>query len=165
MSQSGINDNSGFFSGRNSGIFMDIPSKREDSFSLKLTFIITVILFGLEIIITFHKHHFYNSLIFISIFSIILLGYFDKYYMRFVLFNIAFSVLLDFVWIIGQASPYWNPFPPTHHSTIQTPFLRFLYFFVIVLMLAKILLFILFFRYRNNEDSVRKSITVLGNTF
>ena len=117
MSQSGINDNSGFFSGRNSGIFMDIPSKREDSFSLKLTFIITVILFGLEIIITFHKHHFYNSLIFISIFSIILLGYFDKHYMRFVLFNIAFSVLLDFVWIIGQASVFYHSFSP-----IGTPF-------------------------------------------
>ena len=125
MSQSGINDNSGFFSGRNSGIFMDIPSKREDSFSLKLTFIITVILFGLEIIITFHKHHFYNSLIFISIFSIILLGYFDKHYMRFVLFNIAFSVLLDFVWIIGQASVFHHSFSPIgtpFHQHITLPF-------------------------------------------
>lgn len=34
--------------------------------------------------------------------------------------------------------PYWNPNPPTHHSTIQTPFLRFMYFFVIILMISKV---------------------------
>lgn len=39
---------------------------------------------------------------------------------------------------IGIMQPFWNPNPPTHHSTIQTPFLRFMYIFVIILMIAKV---------------------------
>lgn len=103
--QSGL-DNSGMFSGRSSGIFADVPSKRESSGSLKWTFIITVILFALELIICFHKHHFYNSLVYISIFAIVILGYFDKYYMKFILFNLILSVAFDFIWIIAQASVF-----------------------------------------------------------
>lgn len=101
--QSGL-ENSGFFSARSSGIFADVPSKRETSGSLKWTFIITIILFVLELIICFHKHHFYNTLVYISIFSIVLLGYFDKYYMKFVLLNLIISVGFDFIWLIAQAS-------------------------------------------------------------
>ena len=103
QNQSGL-EASGMFSGRSSGIFADVPSKRENSGSLKWTFIITIILFILELIITFHKHHFYNLLIYIGIFSIVLLGYFDRYYMKFILFNIILSIVFDLLWIITQAS-------------------------------------------------------------
>jgi hypothetical protein len=113
--QSGL-ENSGFFSARSSGIFADVPSKRESSGSLKWTFIITIILFVLELIICFHKHHFYNTLVYVSIFSIVLLGYFDKYYMKFVLLNLIISIGFDFIWIIAQASVYFSLFS---HSGIQ----------------------------------------------
>jgi len=52
----------------------------------------------------FHKNHFFNALVYISIFAIVILGYFDKYYMRFVLFNLVLSIGFDFLWIILQAS-------------------------------------------------------------
>lgn len=52
----------------------------------------------------FHKDHFYNALVYISILAIIAMGYFDKYYMKFVLINLVVSVVFDFLWIILQAS-------------------------------------------------------------
>jgi hypothetical protein len=58
----------------------------------------------MELIICFHKHHFYSTLVYISIFAIVLLGYFDKYYIKFILINLIISAVLDFVWIIAQAS-------------------------------------------------------------
>lgn len=101
--QSGL-EASGFFSGRSSGIFADIPSKRENSGSLKFTFILTVFLFLMEMIITFHKHHFYTILVYICIFAIVVMGYFDSYYIKFLLVNLVLSVGFDFVWILAQAS-------------------------------------------------------------
>jgi hypothetical protein len=92
------------FSGRASGIFADVPSARENSISLKLTFLLTVILFVFELILMFHKDHFYNALVYISIFAIVLLGYFDKYYIKFILVNVALSVVFDLLWVICQAS-------------------------------------------------------------
>lgn len=86
----------------------------------------------------FHKDHFYNSLVYLAIFAILILGYFDKYYIKFLLANLLISIILDFLWVLLQATPFWNPNPPTHHSTIQTPFLRFMYLFVIFLMIAKV---------------------------
>lgn len=103
QSQNGL-ENSGFFSGRSSGIFADVPSKRESSTSLKITFIITVFLFLMEMIITFHKHHFYSNLVYICIFSIVVMGYFDKYYIKFILINLIVSVGFDFIWVLTQAS-------------------------------------------------------------
>lgn len=38
------------------------------------------------------------------IFSIVMLGYFDKYYMKFILANLIISIGLDFLWLIVQAS-------------------------------------------------------------
>lgn len=122
--QSGL-ENSGMFSGRSSGIFADVPSKRESSGSLKWTFIITIILFALELIICFHKHHFYNSLVYIAIFAIVILGYFDKYYMKFILFNLILSIVFDLIWIIAQASvPFhlFSPFGIPNHPPITPPF-------------------------------------------
>jgi hypothetical protein len=81
-----------------------VPSARENSTTLKLTFLITVILFVLELILMFHKDHFYNALVYISIFAIVLLGYFDKYYIKFVMVNIIVSIVFDFLWILLQAT-------------------------------------------------------------
>ena len=55
-------------------------------------------------IITFHKHHFYNILVYICIFAIVVMGYFDKYYMKFLLANLVLSIGFDFIWILAQAS-------------------------------------------------------------
>ncbi len=95
-----------------------MPSARENSTSLKLTFVITVALFILELIIMFHKNHFYNALVYISIFAIVLLGYFDKYYMKFILVNLALSIVFDFLWVILQASVTPAPRSPTGTPTL-----------------------------------------------
>jgi hypothetical protein len=71
---------------------------------LKLTFLLAVILFVFELILMFHKNHFYNALVYVAIFSIVLLGYFDKYYIKFILVNLLVSIVLDFLWVILQAS-------------------------------------------------------------
>jgi len=118
QNQSGL-EASGFFSGRSSGIFADVPSKRESSGSLKFTFILTVILFLLEMIITFHKHHFYSILVYICIFSIVVMGYFDKYYMKFILANLVLSVVFDFIWILAQASVRSMLFSPIGIPILQ----------------------------------------------
>ena len=112
-------DGSGLFSGRASGIFADVPSARENSTSLKLTFLLSVILFVFELILMFHKNHFYNALVYVAIFAIVLMGYFDKLYMKFVLVNLGVSILLDFLWVILQASVSFVLFSP-----IGTPILR-----------------------------------------
>ena len=111
-------DGSGLFSGRASGIFADVPSARENSTSLKLTFLLAVILFVFELILMFHKNHFYNALVYVAIFSIVLLGYFDKYYIKFILVNLLVSIILDFLWVILQASVIFML-----HSLIGTPIL------------------------------------------
>lgn len=102
--QNAAGDESGIFSARSSGIFATVPSKRENSSSLKITFIITIFLFLMELIIAFNKTSFFNILVYIAIFSIVLMGYFDKYYMRFIIFCLILSIVLDFIWIIVLAS-------------------------------------------------------------
>jgi hypothetical protein len=97
-------DGSGLFSGRASGIFADVPSARENSVSLKLTFLLVVIMFMLELILMFHKDHFYNALVYVSIFAIVLLGYFDKYYIKWVMGNLVVSIVFDLLWVFLQSS-------------------------------------------------------------
>lgn len=97
-------EGSGLFSGRASGIFADVPSARENSVSLKLTFLLVVIMFVIELILMFHKDHFYNALVYVSIFAIVLLGYFDKYYIKWVMGNIVVSIVFDLLWVFLQSS-------------------------------------------------------------
>ena len=67
-------------------------------------------MFFIELIITFNKTSFFNLLVYIAIFAIVLMGYFDKYYMRFILACLALSIVLDLVWIIVLATvPFTLP--------------------------------------------------------
>ena len=69
-------------------------------------------MFFIELIITFNKTSFFNLLVYIAIFAIVLMGYFDKYYMRFILACLALSIVLDLVWIIVLATvPFTLPSP------------------------------------------------------
>ena len=105
QNQSGAaGDESGFFSARSSGIFATVPSKRENSSSLKITFILTIFLTLMELIICFNKTSFFNLMVYIAIFAIVIMGYFDKYYMRFIIFSLILSIVLDLTWIIVLAS-------------------------------------------------------------
>lgn len=90
-------------SGNASGIFADVPSTREESTSLKLVLGATIILFFLELIMMYHRHHFHNALVYIAVLSIFFLNYFDKYYMRFCLAALGVAFLLDFIWVIVHA--------------------------------------------------------------
>jgi len=60
----------------------------------------------MELIVAFNLNSFFNLLVYIAIFSIVLMGYFDKYYMRFIIFILALSIVLDLIWIIVLASVF-----------------------------------------------------------
>ena len=51
----------------------------------------------------FHKHHFFTIICTLLVFSAFILNYFDKSYVKFVLISLAYSALLDLVWIFVLA--------------------------------------------------------------
>jgi hypothetical protein len=85
---------------RTSQIFTMAPSSREESWSLKIVFLITGVLIGLELFIMFHKNHFFNLLGYTMIMLIFAQNFFDKLYMRLTIVWIAVSIILDFLWLI-----------------------------------------------------------------
>lgn len=89
-------------SGNSTLIFARDPSDKQggSSTDLKVAFLLTIILTCVEIIVMFHKHHFYSLLAFLSVFAIFFLGYFDQHYMRFVKINLFISIILDIVWLV-----------------------------------------------------------------
>lgn len=60
---------------------------------------------------------------------------------------------------------WWNPYAETQHSTVQTGYLRFSYFLVICTMLAKGLIVVLTLRYFNNDETIKKSVTLYSLSF
>lgn len=87
-----------------SGFFADEPSNREESSSLRWTLIITLVIFLIEVILMFHRDHFLNILVYISILAIFFLNYFDQLYIRFCLVCLMVAIILDFIWAIVQSS-------------------------------------------------------------
>lgn len=128
-----------------------------------IAFIIACILTFIEIILMFHKHHFYSLLAYLSFFAIFLLGYFDLYYMRFVKVNLLISVVLDFVWLIVNFGEYWSPRAETQHSSLQWGFLKFILFFLLGLMFFKVVIAAILFKYRNNPHNMRRTVSICGN--
>ena len=85
-------------------IFSKTQNKgRGKSVDLRFVFIITIITLLLEMVLMFHKHHFFNILVYLSIFAIFFLNYFDHYYIKYVLFTLLISSLFDIVWLIINA--------------------------------------------------------------
>jgi hypothetical protein len=120
----------------------------------------------------FHKNHFFNLIGYTLIMLIFVQNFFDKLYMRITIIWITLSILLDFLWLIVHAEVnfylsknWWNPYAETQHSTIQTGYLRVSYFLVICTMLAKILIVILTIRYFNNDETIKKSVTLFTLSF
>ncbi len=102
---------------RTSQIFATSPSEREESWSLKIVLVLTIILFGVEMFIIFHKNHFFNLMVYTLIFLIFAQNYFDKLYMRITILSVVMSILLDFVWLIVHSEVisyfiqnWWNPY-------------------------------------------------------
>ena len=93
---------------RTSQIFATVPSSREESWSLKIVFLITAVLLGVELFIMFHKNHFFNLMGYTMIMLIFVQNFFDKLYMRITIGWIAFSILLDFLWLIVHAEVNFN---------------------------------------------------------
>ena len=58
---------------------------------------------GLEMIMMFHKQHFYTLLTLCSVLCIFFLNYFDSTYIRLVIFNLILSSMFDMVWEISKA--------------------------------------------------------------
>lgn len=88
---------------RTSQIFAMAPSATEESWSLKIVFLITAILLGLELFIMFHKNHFFNLIGYTLIMLIFVQNFFDKLYMRITIIWVTLSILLDFLWLIVHA--------------------------------------------------------------
>ncbi len=112
---------------RTSQIFTMAPSSREESWSLKIVFLITTILLGIELFIMFHKNHFFNLMAYTLIMLIFAQNFFDKLYMRITIIWVAVSIILDFMWLIVHSEVFFefnselveslcrNPaFNPTH---------------------------------------------------
>ena len=66
---------------------------------MKVTFLVTVLLFFAELVVSFNQYFFFNHVVYISIFAIVILGYYDKYYMRFIIFELILTAVLDAVWL------------------------------------------------------------------
>ena len=73
---------------------------------LKVVYILNWILLCIELILMFHKHHFYSLLAFLAVLAIFVLNYFDNKYMKFVLANLGISCLLDLVWMFVLANVF-----------------------------------------------------------
>ncbi len=102
---------------RTSQIFTMSPSSREESWSLKIVFVITAVLIGVELFIMFHKNHFFNLLGYTMIMLIFAQNFFDKTYMRITIVWVAVSIVLDFLWLIVHSEVilliiqnWWNPY-------------------------------------------------------
>ena len=91
-----------------SGIFDLSPSAAETSWTLKFALILLFLLIALELLLMFHKHHFYNLLVYGIILSVFFLNYFDPTYIKFLLANVVLSIVLDIVWLIGLAAVYFS---------------------------------------------------------
>ena len=86
-------------------IFSKEPNQSGSSGTdLKVAFLLTILLFCVELVLMFHKHHFFSLLAFLSVFAIFFLNYFDQTYMRFVLINLGVSIILDIVWMAVLAN-------------------------------------------------------------
>lgn len=60
-------------------------------------------MFVLELILMYHRHHFYDLVVYLAVLGIFMLNYFDMYYIRFCLGMLALGMLLDLVWVILNA--------------------------------------------------------------
>lgn len=56
----------------------------------------------IELFLMFHKHHFFNLMVYFLVFAMFFLGYFDRTYMRVTLGAILLSSVLDLIWIIVE---------------------------------------------------------------
>lgn len=76
---------------------------REESTDLKFLFIFSLILLLIELLLMFHKHHFFTLLSVLSVFAMFFLNYFDRTYVKFVLASLILAFVLNFVWLIPLA--------------------------------------------------------------
>lgn len=86
---------------RNNYIFATEPNL--ETSGLKIVLWIAMISLGLEIIMMFHKNHFYTLLTLCSVLSIFFLNYFDSTFIKIVIANLLLSSVLDMIWEITNA--------------------------------------------------------------
>lgn len=84
---------------RTTPIFGSVPVEREESLSLKIVLVSTLVMMGIEVFVMFHKNHFFNLIVCVLILLIYVQNYFDKLYMRVTLIAIALGIVLDFMWL------------------------------------------------------------------
>ena len=83
-----------------SAIFTKAPGKSGGKATdLKFVLILSLICLLVELIIMFHKHHFFSLLAVLAVLAIFFLNYFDKHYIRFALVVLAVASLFDLVWV------------------------------------------------------------------
>lgn len=124
-----------------------------------------MMLLGLEVIMMFHKEHFYTLLCLCMVLSIFLLNYFDAKFIRFVMGNLLFSTFLDLIWEISNAKRYWNrtgdDFICFQHSNI----LRFSTMFILLVAVGKLMMAGILIKYRNNPTDYSVNLEFLELRF
>ena len=79
-----------------------------------ITFFILSIAFVFELLMMFVKSPFMGSLVYIMVFAIYLLNYFDGTYIKACFFSLLGTIFLDIIWLIALAPVLFNLFS---HST------------------------------------------------
>ena len=96
------------------GIFTYDANEREDSSAdLKVAFVAAVIVLVWELVMMFHRHHFFNVLVLFGVLSIYFLNYFDKGYIRLLLILLGGSIILDLIWFLVMVGVSFSLFSTT----------------------------------------------------
>ena len=72
----------------------------------------------------FIRHHFLNLFAYLLVLSIFLLNFFDKTYLKTVIYSLALAILSDFTWIIVEANVFHSTFRTTGGNSTSPITLR-----------------------------------------
>ena len=79
------------------------PDEREESTDLKLVFLITIILVGLEFFVMFNKQNFFTMLGMLLLAATFMPSYFEKKYVRLLLAWFTISLVFDILWMLFRS--------------------------------------------------------------
>lgn len=77
-------------------------------------------------------------IVLVTILQIFILKYFESGYLRICIGLTGISIVMDLIWLMVNAGNYWSPPTNSEFSQLQVPTLRFIVFFTILLMAAKV---------------------------
>ena len=135
---------------------------------MSLLFWLTIVFGLLEVVVMFEKYDFLNLLVFVCSLSIFLLNYFDKNYLVLCIALTGVSVLMDTIWLFVLGPKHWNPPAVGEFSVGEWGYLRIIFFFTILQIVAKVGIILLLLRQRSLPEGSgfvidMPKLTIFGN--